>query len=402
MKIALLNNLYYPYQVGGAERSVQLLAEGLLGQGHQVIVITLNKPGNLLRQESINGVHIYRISPQPSYWPFSYESSKPNILYRAFWYYRDRYNRTMGQEVKKILEHERPALLHTHNLTGFSVSVWAAAKSLGLPVVHTTRDYSLLCYRGMYRNDRNCAKPCKTCLAFSRIKRRVSRLVDLAVGISHFVLDRHLTFAYFPNARHAVVYNPVSVAPKRPVNSAEKNNPQLHLGYLGRLTPHKGIEDLLTAVEQLTRRNLPVKLSIAGQGDRKYEEMLWKRAKGLPVTFLGHTSPEELFHQIDILVVPSRWHEPFGRVVAEAFANGIPVIAANRGGIPEIVEKGCTGWLYEPNDPEALIGILTRITEYPKVLTPMRAEVLRKAQNFTVEAHVHRYTELYNTVTLTG
>jgi len=79
---------------------------------------------------------------------------------------------------------------------------------------------------------------------------------------------------------------------------------------------------------------------------------LRKRAEGLPVEFLGYVKPEELFRLIHCLVVSSRWHEPFGRVIIETFACAIPVIASNRGGIPEIVDEGQTGWLYDPDIPE--------------------------------------------------
>jgi len=397
MKIALLNTLYYPYHVGGAERSVQLLAEGLLEKGHDVTVITLGKPREFPRRETVNGVRVYRIPLQNSYWPFDDEQGKPNLLRRALWHYRDRYNRGMEQLVKVILEEEKPALLHTHNLTGFSASVWSVAKSLRLPLVHTVRDYSLICPRSMYKNDRNCAKPCRICWGYSRIKQQASVIVDTAVGVSRFVLERHLAFGFFSKAHSAVVYNPVPISANTSLDTFTERGSNFRLGYLGRLAPNKGITDLLSAIESLAG-TLPVELIIAGRGEKRYEEMLRRRAEKLPVTFLGYVPPENLFHQIDALVVPSRWHEPFSRVVVEAFAHGVPVIAAARGGIPEIVDDGRNGWLYDPDEPGGLVRLLVKASEERVRLYEMRRCACERVRGFSVEANVAQYLKVYNSL----
>ena len=198
MKVVLLNTLYHPYRVGGAERSVRLLAEGLAAQGHKVVLVTLDKPGTSAKKETINGVEVYRVPLHNNYWPFTNNRHKPFVVRRALWHYRDRYNKAMARLVKTILEGERPDLLHTHNVTGFSVAVWDVAKSLGLPVVHTVRDYSLLCPRNAYRKGRNCSRPCLSCLPFLIPKRKASVVVDVVVGNSRFTLKRHLEWGFFP------------------------------------------------------------------------------------------------------------------------------------------------------------------------------------------------------------
>lgn len=397
MKVVLLNTLYHPHRVGGAERSVQLLAEGLLKQGREVVVVTLCKPGASPNQEIINGVRVYRLPLQNSYWPFEYGHSKPNILRRALWHYRDRYNQVMGQGVKEILKREKPILLHTHNITGFSVAVWDVAKSLDIPIIHTIRDYSLLCPRGMYRRGRNCVKPCKICWAYSKIKQKASALVDIAVGVSRFTLERHLTYGFFPNATRAVVHNPVPLPLEELIRNRDNRRAELRFGYLGGLAPHKGVEDLLNALRKLKDEGF-IKLLIAGRGVKKYEEALRKLTENLPVTFLGFVPPETLFNQIDVLVVPSRWHEPFGRVVLEAFSFGVPVIASDHGGIPEVVEKGITGWLYDPDDPESLKQALMNVFQKWDQLQEMRYQARRKAETFSIDVHIRQYVNLYDKV----
>src|SRR5437016_819513 len=112
-------------------------------------------------------------------------------------------------------------------------------------------------------------------------------------------------FAYRPHALH----HPITI------------------GLLGQISPHKGHDD---AIEALRKLGNNFRLLIAGEGDASYTAALKERAAGLPVEFLGFVSLEEFFERIDILTVPSH-EEPFGIVLLEAMAAGIPVIATAGG-----------------------------------------------------------------------
>jgi glycosyltransferase involved in cell wall biosynthesis len=118
------------------------------------------------------------------------------------------------------------------------------------------------------------------------------------------------------------------------------------VGLLGQIAPHKGHADALEAIRQLGDG---YRLLIAGAGDPSYEASLRRTATGLPVEFLGFVSAREFFERTDILILPS-WEEPFGIVLLEAMASGIPVIATNCGGPAEIVR----GVLIPPREPAAL------------------------------------------------
>jgi glycosyltransferase involved in cell wall biosynthesis len=76
------------------------------------------------------------------------------------------------------------------------------------------------------------------------------------------------------------------------------------------------------------------------------------------VTFLGWMQPSQAYPLFDVLVVPSRWKEPFGRIVVEALAYGIPVICARSGGIAESIQDQLTGYTFESGDYRALAKIL--------------------------------------------
>ncbi|MGQ7765723.1 glycosyltransferase, partial [Serratia sp. IR-2025] len=117
----MVSSLYAPYQMGGAEISLQLLSEELVRRGHQVRVITLcDKP---LRSFSIiNGVEVVYIPLRNIYWPFS--GRRRNVLLRFLWHVIDNYNLLMKTPFRKEVADFQPDIVNTNNLSGFSVAVW--------------------------------------------------------------------------------------------------------------------------------------------------------------------------------------------------------------------------------------------------------------------------------------
>jgi len=112
------------------------------------------------------------------------------------------------------------------------------------------------------------------------------------------------------------------------------------------------------------------------------------------VRWHGVVKAEEFLPGLDLLVVPSLYHEPMGRVVVEAFAHGLPVIAARRGGIPELFHGEC-GWLYDPDDRDRLPAILRKVLGKREILEPMRTAARAAAQRASHEAMVAGYLALY-------
>jgi glycosyltransferase involved in cell wall biosynthesis len=125
------------------------------------------------------------------------------------------------------------------------------------------------------------------------------------------------------------------------------------VGLIGQIAPHKGHSDAIEAMRML---GTGFRLLIAGKGESSYEAMLKQKSAELPIEFLGFLQPMEFFKKIDILIVPS-WEEPFGIVLLEAMASGIPVIATDRGGPKEIVR----GTLIPPHDSSALANAIRSI-----------------------------------------
>lgn len=392
MKVCLVNTLYAPERHGGAERSVQSLAEALQRMGMEVVVIRCGIEGG---EYEVSGVRVVCVPIANLYWPF--HAARRSAVARSVWHLIDSFNVATGRRVRTVFEREKPDVIHTNVLAGLSVSVWTEARSLRTSVVHTLRDYYLLCPRSsMYRDGRNCPAPCGSCKLYGLPRRLVSTRVDHVVGISSFILRRHLSSGYFRGVESSVIHN--GYEGPGPVAAAQRTDGKYRIGYLGRIAETKGIESLINAIKA-SRHVHRVALRIAGGGDDAYVERLKKECAGIDVEFLGVVSPEDFFKEVDVLVVPSSYHEPLGRVVIEAYSNGVPVLAARRGGLPELVQHGVTGCLFDPDDAGSLEyeldSMLGQLQAEPQRLELMRRRALARASAFKPEAITRQYLAVY-------
>ncbi|MBI3492708.1 MAG: glycosyltransferase family 4 protein [Acidobacteria bacterium] len=154
----------------------------------------------------------------------------------------------------------------------------------------------------------------------------------------------------------------------RPWGHGEAPGP-LRLGYVGTLVWHKGVHVLLDAIRSLPAAGYEVK--IFGDPDvfPEYTAELRARAAGLPVTFMGafdRGRVADVYAQIDVLVVPSLWLENSPLVIHEAYMAGVPVVGARIGGIPDLIDEGRTGLLYDPASPTDLAAALRGLLEDPE------------------------------------
>ncbi len=236
MRIAIINSLYYPDIKGGAEISVKVLAESLQKLGHEMFVICSS---DRTRHRNIQGVNVLYLPPYNLY-PFKDSSKKP-LLLKALWHLLDFFNVFMFVRIWQIVRRLKPDVLHTNNLAGLSIAPWLVGKAHKIPVVHTLRDYQLLCImRGaMFRNGKPCSRQCVRCKLFTLLKKQLSRDVKYVVGNSRFVLDRHLHYGDFPKAKTSVIYN--SYENNHRHSNGVKSD-KLRFGFIERLGPIKGVD----------------------------------------------------------------------------------------------------------------------------------------------------------------
>lgn len=334
MNILVVNTLYFPEFQGGAERSVQLLCEEFYRKGNNVTVVSI---GLKEREHIENGVRVINLKTKNI---VSYLKVKKKILpIRLVWHIIDTFNLAYYFFFKGLINSVYPDILFTHNLSGFSVSVWLFAKLKGIPIVHVLRDHGLMCPRStMYNNGKRCKKQCLKCYFFSLPKRQASHFVTGVIGISKYILNRHLNNGYFKNSiLSSSIPNSVKLEFKDSFDRGERNN--IVFGYFGRLSQEKGVEFLIEEFNNIS--NLyKCKLIIGGNGDVDYVNWLKNKSKDSNIEFLGYVNPPDFYSRIDYLVVPSLLEETFGRVVIEAWQYGIFVLGSLGGGVSELEQYG--------------------------------------------------------------
>jgi len=379
--------------MGGAELSVQSLAEGITEAGHQAVVIS-TVPQKGIQIDWVNGVKVYYIGLKNLYWP--YRARKNPVVLKPLWHALDTYNPWMIREGMRILHEEHPDLVHTNTLAGFSPKIWQFVKQQGLPLMHTLHDHYLLCPRSsLFRKGQNCRPVCTSCRLFTLPRSRLSNCVDSVVGVSRYVLDRHLELGYFASTpKKRVIYNGYQA--ELTARPSETGSLPIRFGYLGRLMKDKGIEVLLNSVMQLPEGAWS--LEVAGRGQAAYESYLHTRYNVPAIKFLGYLEPEIFFSKIDILVVPSLIEESFSRVTIEAYAHGVPVIGSHRGGIPELVEDERTGSLFDPALPSDLSTKMRRYIGKPAIIRRMQSACLSKAKAFLLKDNIMQYIDAYTDV----
>ncbi len=348
----LLTNTGHPATIkGGAEAAVLDLAHALVRRGHEVALV-VHHPGPEFEESRDGGVRVYSLPNRNLY--FAFDGTRRPAPPRLAWHALDSANPFMAKAFGHILDREKPDVLNTHVVVGLSQLVWREAARRGVPIVHYLHEYGTMCPRGSgFRDNRLCARPCASCGLITRPRKRLSRLVDTVVGVSRFTLQRHLDWGFFPGARTAVIpnlFDNIAFRGRTPAASGP-----LRLGYFGRLIPDKGAHLLLEALAQLPTDGWT--LDIAGTGEDGYLAAL-KASAGPNVRFLGWTSAEAFFPGIDLLVLPSVWPDPQPRVTFEAFSYGVPVLGSTAGGIPEEIDEGETGWLFDAGSADDLARVL--------------------------------------------
>jgi glycosyltransferase involved in cell wall biosynthesis len=276
-------------------------------------------------------------------------------------------------DVRSLLRDQKPDVVHVHNTFAMvSPSVYEVCQEENVPVVQTLHNYRLLCPAATLYRD---AAPCEECVIHSllrsvrygcyresrllsgaialmlkthRLRQTWNRRIHAYIAISRFVKDKFVK-AGFPASKIFIKPNFVDPDP------GERSCSGDYALFLGRLSPEKGLLTLLDAWERLP---FTVPLLIAGDGPMRHRLEAEVARKGLQCVYfagqLGRDEVSDAMKKAVFLVVPSIWHEPFGLVVAEAFACGTPVIGAFAGSIQEMLDDQTTGLHFAPGDSDAL------------------------------------------------
>lgn len=404
MKVLVCNKFYYP--VGGPETIVYDTVRELNAMGHTAIPFAMTHPSNWETEYASYFVPNVDYTTKSGKSPLRLIREAVNIVY----------SREARRRIEKIIADTKPDIAHAHNIYHqLSPSVLVALKNAHIPTVLTLHDGKLVCANMLFYTQGQVCERCagrkfyhavlRKCVKDSYISsmlccieetlhrwtRIYENTVDLFITPSLFLKERIVQHGRLPENRVRVLYN---YAETKNINP--DFTPGSYALFLGKVETFKGIPTLLNAASKVP----DLELRIAGRGTYLEAGKQFAEENGLrKVQFLGFQTGaelERLRREARFVVVPSEWYENCPMVVLEAFSAGKPVIGARIGGIPELVDHGVNGLLYEPGNAEELAACMRRLSEDDDLVRDMGMKARAKAEEkYSLEAYMRSLLGIY-------
>ena len=377
--IGIVTPSFHP-MIGGVEFYVRGIGTELARLGYDVHVYTPNKVmGKKIdaEEEVIDGVHVHRLDV----W---FEVSYRVKLWRG---------------LQEALQRTTPDLIHVYSHDSYARAASKAAGRLGRPLLITTYG------------------PFETHSDYGAIQSRLFRLYDSYVTPSLF-RDCAVVLARYPEILDwirslGVVDSRVRLEPSgipqgylaqaggRKGREMVGHDGELIL-YVGRISPQKGVQYAVEAMQHVKRRFPRAKLAIVGPDYIGYSVQLRELAGKLRVTenvaIMEPVTTEEeeveLLSACDVFVMPSSF-EGFSQSVMKAMAQSRPVVVTNVGGLPYEIDYGRCGLACEFGDATKLADSLVSLLESPELALTMGANGRRRAEEFTFERLASKLAETY-------
>lgn len=416
MRILLASHHFPPNFLSGAEWQAYRIAYWLKEAGHNVQVLcvesdTYGQAGQLKYQDEVyNDIPVRRLF-------FNLPAASDPFR----WSFR---NPLIKQHAKDILLYFQPDVLHLISGYLLSGSIISAARSLDVPTVLMPMDFWFLCPRItlLHPDGSLCGVPksrvkCVLCLRQDKRRYRwankitagrASQLMRLLwklplmlkrtsaqdvlaalqerdgylkqmfgtanVVISNSQFLRRMLDAHgFRSIRFVQLRQGLDT--ERWDSPEKTSSSPLHIGYIGQIAKHKGVDMLVRAFKRLRANGNEVRLSLYGDFTRapgfvrKVRHLIGNDRRIKFAGTFAHDQISQVYRELDILVVPSIWHENSPNVILEALAFKVPVVASAIGGIPEMVSHEVNGLLFEPGSPSDLAKQLRRLLDEPSLLS---------------------------------
>lgn len=350
MKILQCHNFY---QLAGGEDSVVNDERMLLeSRGHEVVQYLLNN-------DTVDDV------------------SRLRLAAGTIW------SRKSAKALRDLIRREKPDVAHFHNtLPLMSPSSYHAVRAEGVAVVQTLHNYRLLCPKatffrdnqicekclhkkikwpaikhGCYRESRSASAAVAAMLTVHGAVGTYRKAIDAYIACSEFTRDKMIEGGY-PGDR--IYYKPNFIAEDPGMGPGDGG----YAMYLGRLSPEKGIEVLVKAWDQLG----DVPLQVVGKGplEDSITGLTNRHGSVTHHTWLSFPALVEILSKASCLVLPTMNYEGFPRVIVEAYAHGVPVVASNIGAMGRIIIDGETGRHVNYGDANDLARVVRELMDDPE------------------------------------
>lgn len=396
MKVLFGNN--YFYLRGGAERVFFEEAALLRAHGHDTVYFSTQSDRNLESEFA------------------SYFVSELKLSLRNMG--RFIYCRESRRKLRKLIVDTSPDIAHLHNIyQDLSPSILPELRMHGIPVILTLHDYKIICPNYTMSHGGRICEDCRGGRFYRCVTNRckqgslgkslviameayVHRWMDIwgknvtkFIAPSSFMKEKMVSFGW-DAGRIEVVSNFIDLRQYRAGGKAGD-----YFLFLGRLAGEKGVA---TLVDAFMGCDDGARLVIAGGGPLE-EALKGKAAGDARISFAGHLAGEALRDAIvgsRAVVVPSEWYENAPMSVLEAMAYGKPVIGARIGGIPEMIEEGVTGFLFESGNVKELrkkLDLVGRMA--PTGIEQMGRAARAYVEKFhSAERHYSKLMDVYSEV----
>jgi len=362
----------YPTRGGSGVVAVEL-AHRMADRGHRVFVVSYAQPPKLnILHENIS-FHPVRV---PDYPLFEYPP----------------YSLALAAQLSEVISNHKLDLVHVHYALPHALSAWMARKIAGredLPIITTLHgtDITIVGNDPSYLNvTRYSVEVSTSVTAVSNwLSKRVNEVVDCEC-------DTKVIYNFIDTEKFA----PGETEMTRKLREVQNSPVLIHLS---NFRPVKRIDDVIEIFFRV-RSKMPVRLLMIGDGpdrsaaEAKVNASPWKN----DVHFLGdHDAAEEVLPGGDLMLFPTD-SESFGLAALEAMACGVPVIGAKAGGLPEVVEDGISGRLFQVGDVEGMANAALEILSDRTTLATMSAAARKTAvDKFKADVIVQQYEHLYRT-----
>lgn len=402
MRTLRVLNIGQNYRItGGSDRYFFNLQNLLEAHGHIVIPFAAKHRDNLP-------------SPWQLFFPDAIDFKNPNIRDISSFFYSIQ----ASKKLEELIRIAKPDIAHLHIYYGkLTASILSVLRRHQIPIVQTLHDYKAIC--PTYSTIRH-GKYCDLCRVGNYwhatrykcnrgdLKRSIASTTEAYIsyilGAVHSI-DKFFAVSEFqrklliarglPESRVMTLYNFV----RTDLENKKVSDQAKHFLYFGRIEKEKGVFSLVDAAARIPE--LP--LIIAGDG--KETEKLQMHIRDLGATHIkmvGFKSGEKLQKLINeslCVIVPSECFETFGLVLIEALALGKPVIASRIGAIPEIVQHGINGFLFEPGDVDSLENLMRCALRQIDRMVDMGLQGQALVQkHFSEEVHYQALIDVYSSL----
>jgi glycosyltransferase involved in cell wall biosynthesis len=313
--------------------------------------------------------------------------------------------------IDRILKERNFDLVQIQNLYPFiSPSIFSVCKNHNIPIVMRYPNYRLFCPSGLHLSH---GELCERCLYgkewhcilrncedhyFTSAGYAIRNAVARTTGMILKNVNRYIVLSEFQKKRFVdggIDPEKISILPNVILNLKKKNTPARgkYLSFIGRISFEKGIKLLSEAAQRLPDQ----KFAVAGRVRQTFDYL-----NGAPPNveykgFLTGAALDRLYRETYVLIFPSIWFEGYPNTLVRAMSYGIPVIASRIGAIPEIVDDGVDGFLFEPGNIEDMIQKIREILDDPVRAKKMGEAGAQKvaAQN-SESVYYERLMKIYN------